>query len=64
MIQTMTRVAASMLLFVGLFLVGCGESNEPTNVADGAGADEIAEYERMIQEAEEADNAAGESEGE
>ena len=62
MVQTMTRLATSMLLFVGLFLVGCGGSSETTNVADGVGASEIEEYERMIQEAEEADNAAGEAE--
>ncbi len=64
MLRNTNRFASALMLSFGLFLVGCGGTKEPANVADGAGADEIAEYEAMIREAEEADNAAGESVGE
>jgi hypothetical protein len=50
-----------LFLFV-VSLVGCGGSSEPTNIAEGADAQEIADYEAMIQEAELEDDAAGEAE--
>ena len=63
-LQTMTRFASVMCLLIAALLVGCGGSGEPTNVAEGAAASEIADYEALIQEAEELDDAEGENEEE
>lgn len=57
----MSRFGSLLLLLFAAGFIGCS-SGETTNVGADASADDIAEYERMIQEAEEADNAAGESE--
>jgi hypothetical protein len=56
-----TRVTSVLLFLFVVSLVGCGGSNESTNVADGADSQEIADYEAMIEEAELADDAAGEA---
>ena len=57
-------LSVSALFVIPCLLVGCGGSGEPTNVADGASASEIADYEALIQEAEELDDAEGEDEAE